>query len=441
MSGVQGLVLNQELRKRILFTVMILIVYRMGVHVPTPGVDGTQVMKFFQAQNTGIFSFFNTFTGGALERFSVFALGIMPYISSSIIFQLLTSVVPALESLKKEGTQGQKKITQYTRYGTVALAIIQGYGISTFLKNTSSPDHHPLVFSNTVGVIPFELMTIITLTAGTCFIMWLGEQITERGIGNGSSLIIFTGIVSRIPAGGMKLIELVNTKQMVAPAALAVLGLMIVAIGVIIYLETGQRRITIQYSQRQMGPQGAQSTPNSYLPLKINFSGVIPPIFASSLLAFPSTIAQFTKIPWIVHIKDALSPTGSLFNLAFVGLIVFFCFFYTEVVFNPKDVAENLKKYGGFIPGIRAGQNTSDYIFRVLQRINVAGAAYLSVVCVLPTLLGKTSGVPFYFGGTSLLIAVGVAIDTTQQIQSYLISQQYEGFMKGKKIRGRRVQY
>lgn len=440
MSGVQGLILNQELRKRILFTIMILIVYRIGVHIPTPGVDGTEVMKFFQ-QTGGIFNLFNTFTGGALERFSIFALGIMPYISSSIIFQLLTSVIPALEALKKEGTQGQKKITQYTRYATVVLAIIQGYGISTFLKNTSSPDGHPLVYAATVGVIPFEVMTIITLTAGTCFIMWLGEQITERGIGNGTSLVIFSGIVAGIPSGALKMVELVKTNQMVGIAALAVLVFMILVVGIIIYLETGQRRIPIQYSQRQMGPQGSLSTPQSYLPLKINFSGVIPPIFASSLLMFPSTVAQFTNVPWIVAIRDALSPTGSLFNLVFVGLIVFFCFFYTEIVFNPKDVAENLKKYGGFIPGIRAGQNTSDYIFKVLQRINVAGAAYLSLVCILPTLLQHKTGVPFYFGGTSILIAVGVAIDTTQQIQSYLISQQYEGFLKGKKIRGRRVQY
>lgn len=440
MNGIQGLVLNQELRKRIIFTIMILVVYRLGVHVPTPGVDGAETMKFFQSQ-TGILNFFNTFTGGALERFSVFALGIMPYISSSIIFQLLTSVVPALEALKKEGTQGQKKITQYTRYGTVILAVVQAYGIATFLKHARSPDQNPLVMSPVVGVVPFEIMTIITLTAGTCFIMWLAEQITERGIGNGSSLIIFVGIISRIPSGATKLVELVNSKQMMGAAALAVILLMIAAIGVIIFLETGQRRIPIQYSQRQMGPQGSLSTPSSYLPLKINFSGVIPPIFASSLLMFPSTVTQFTQVPWVMHLRDALSPSGSLFNLAFVGLIVFFCFFYTEVVFNPKDVAENLKKHGGFIPGVRAGQNTSDYIFRVLQRINVAGAIYLSAVCVLPTLLGKTSGVPFYFGGTSLLIAVGVAIDTTQQIQSYLISQQYEGFLKGKKIRGRRVQY
>ncbi|MES2768896.1 MAG: preprotein translocase subunit SecY [Bdellovibrionota bacterium] len=439
MSGVSNIVINPELRKRILFTLGVLIVYRIGVHVPTPGVDATQVIAFFQSQAGGIFGLFNTFTGGALEQFSIFALGIMPYISSSIIFQLLTAVVPALESLKKEGQQGQKKINQYTRYGTIVLAVIQGYGISTFLKSQTNGGI-PLVHSAFVGPIPFELMTIITLTAGTCFIMWLGEQITERGIGNGVSLIIFSGIVAGIPSGFMKMLNLINQNQLLPIVAIAILALMIVVIGAIIFLETGQRRIPIQHSQRQAGRTQMSSNTN-YLPLKLNFSGVIPPIFASSLLMFPATIAQFSQAPWLINLRDSLSFQGPLFNIAFVGLITFFCFFYTEVVFNPSDVAENLKKNGGFIPGIRSGTSTSEYIMKVLNRINVGGAMYISAICIMPTLISNYTGIPFQFGGTSLLIVVGVALDTTQQIQSYLISQKYESFLKGTKIRGRRVQY
>ncbi len=439
MSGVSNIVINPELRKRILFTLGVLIVYRIGVHVPTPGVDATQVIAFFQSQAGGIFGLFNTFTGGALEQFSIFALGIMPYISSSIIFQLLTAVVPALESLKKEGQQGQKKINQYTRYGTIVLAVIQGYGISTFLKSQTNGGI-PLVHSAFVGPIPFELMTIITLTAGTCFIMWLGEQITERGIGNGVSLIIFSGIVAGIPSGFMKMLNLINQNQLLPIVAIAILALMVVVIGAIIFLETGQRRIPIQHSQRQAGRTQMSSNTN-YLPLKLNFSGVIPPIFASSLLMFPATIAQFSQAPWLINLRDSLSFQGPLFNIAFVGLITFFCFFYTEVVFNPSDVAENLKKNGGFIPGIRSGASTSEYIMKVLNRINVGGAMYISAICIMPTLISNYTGIPFQFGGTSLLIVVGVALDTTQQIQSYLISQKYESFLKGTKIRGRRVQY
>lgn len=439
MSGVQNLVINPELRKRIFFTVAVLIIYRIGVHIPTPGVDTGLVVKYFQEQSGNIFGLFNTFTGGALQQFSIFALGIMPYISSSIIFQLLTSVVPALEAIKKDGNAGQKKINQYTRYGTIVLAIIQGYGISTFLKSQSY-NNLPLVHSPFVGVIPFEVMTIVTLTAGTCFIMWLGEQITERGIGNGVSLIIFAGIVAGIPSGTSQLFALISKGQLLPILAIAILILMIVVIGCIIFLETGQRRIPIQHSQRAPG-RNNMSQQSSYLPLKLNFSGVIPPIFASSLLMFPATLSQFTQIGWLSAIRDSLAPSGPIYNILFVGLIVFFCFFYTEVVFNPNDVAENLKKSGGFIPGIRSGKATSDYIMKVLNRINVGGAIYISAICVLPTMVQQYAGLPFHFGGTSLLIVVGVALDTTQQIQSYLISQKYEAFLKGTKIRGRRVQY
>lgn len=441
MSAIASISRNSELRKRILFTLAMLAIYRIGVHVPTPGVDSHAVLSFFQSQSRGIFGLFDTFSGGALSQFSIFALGIMPYISASIIFQLLTSAVPALEQLKKEGEHGRRKINQYTRYATVLLAIIQGYGISTFLMNSPSPDGRPLVISPTVGFLPFQLMTIITLTAGTCFIMWLGEQMTERGVGNGTSLIIFAGIAAAIPGGVRQLYELTVNGEMRFVVAVLFVLFMIAVIAGVIYMEVAQRRIPVQYSQRsQTGPQ-AMSAPSSHLPIKINFSGVIPPIFASSLLMFPATMAQFVETPWLRAFQDSLNPNGSIFNILFVGLIVFFCFFYTEIVFNPNDVADNLKKYGGFIPGIRAGKSTADHIQRVLDRVNVLGCIYLSAVCVLPGILTSQFNIPFHFGGTSLLILVGVGLDTAQQIQSHMITQKYEGFLKGAKIRSRRVQF
>jgi preprotein translocase subunit SecY len=419
--AIEGLAKIPELRRRILFTIGMIAVYRLGSHVPTPGINGAALQAFFKAQNNGIFGIFNLFSGGALQRLSIFALGIMPYISSSIIFQLLTAVFPYLEALNKEGEQGRKKIAQYTRYGTVLLCIIQGMGIASYLENSTSPAGDPLILGHAVGGIPFKLMTIITLTAGSCFIMWLGEQMTERGIGNGTSLIIFSGEMSPV-------------------IALGILGLMVAVVAVIIFLEVGQRRIPIQYSQRVSGRKvmGGQST---HLPLKINFSGVIPPIFASSLLMFPATLATFINTPLMKGIKDALSLSGVLYNVLYVALIVFFCFFYTAIVFNPNDVADNLKKYGGFIPGIRAGKSTADYIEGVLSRITIGGAVYLSVVCILPGILISQAKVPFYFGGTSLMILVGVALDTVQQVQSHLITHQYEGFMRGAKLRGRRASY
>lgn len=440
MSALDAVAQNSDLRRRILFSIAVILIYRFGVHIPTPGVDAAAVNEFFAGQKTGIFGLFNTFTGGALERFSIFALGIMPYISSSIIFQLLTTVVPYLEALKKEGSQGQKKINQYTRYGTIALSIIQGYGISSFLKAQMSPSGHPLVQAAFIGPFPFEVLTIVTLTAGTCFIMWLGEQITEKGIGNGTSLIIFSGIAASIPTATKNSFALIQEGQLPAFIAFLLLGFMVIVIALIIFLEVGQRRIPIQYSQRMSGPMGTQT---NHLPLKINFSGVIPPIFASSLLLFPATLTQFqfAKVPWLEAIQNSLSPTGAIYNVLFVSLIIFFCFFYTQVVFNPTEIADNLKKYGGFVPGIRAGKNTADYIQRVLDRINVGGAIYLAALCVLPTLLVSSFKVPFYFGGTSLLILVGVALDTSQQIQSYMINQKYESLMRGAKIRTRRVQY
>lgn len=439
MAGVEGLAKIPELRKRILFTLLAIAVYRIGVHVPTPGVNGAALAEFFNAQNRGIFGMFNLFSGGALERLSIFALGITPYISSSIIFQLLTAVVPTLEALQKEGEQGRKKINQYTRYGTVVLSLVQGYGIANYLTN-SSQNGQPLVLAPTIGFMPFWLMTILTLTAGTCFIMWLGEQMTERGIGNGTSLIIFAGIAAGIPKGFGNSLSLVKNGELPLMLALIVVALMVAVVGVVIFLETGQRRIPIQYSQRIQGRQlmGGHS---SHLPLKINFSGVIPPIFASSLLLFPATIATFTANPAVRTIADFFNPSSVAYNIMFVALVVFFCFFYTAVVFDPNKVAEDLKKGGGFIPGIRAGKSTADYIDLVLTRITVGGAIYISTICILPSILISYAKVPFYFGGTSLLILVGVALDTVQQIQSYLITHQYEGFMKGAKIRGRRATY
>ncbi len=441
MSNTNASNVNSELLKKIGFTLLMLAVYRVGVHVPTPGVDGAAVSAFFDSQNRGIFGLFNTFTGGALSQFSVFALGIMPYISASIIFQLLTSAVPYLEALKKEGEHGRKKITQYTRYATVALAMMQGYGIANWLGAAASPDGRPLVISPVVGFLPFWLVSIITLTAGTCFIMWLGEQITERGIGNGASLIIFTGIIASIPAGAQALIELVRTGDLRFAIALVIVLFMIGIVAWVIFMETSQRRIPIQYSQRGTTQAGATVTPSSHLPIKINFAGVIPPIFASSLLMFPATATQFFKIPWLTAMQESLNPNGTVFNILFVGLIVFFSFFYTEIVFNPNEVAENLKKSGGFVPGVRSGKPTAEFIQKVLDRVNVVGCIYLSAVCVLPGLFTNMFNVPFHFGGTSLLILVGVAIDTAQQIESHRLTQRYEGMMKGVRVRSQRVRF
>jgi len=437
-----GVSIPEELRKRILFTLGILAVYRLGVHVPVPGIDANAMMEFFKTQSGGIFGLFNTFTGGAFERFSVFALGIMPYISASIIFQLLQTAIPYLEQLKKEGEPGRKKINQYTRYATIVLAVVQGYAMATFLATATDPAGRSLVSTHSFGpLLSFKLVTIITLMSGTCFVMWLGEQITERGIGNGSSLIIFSGIAAGIPGGASQLWQLVQKNEINGLIALLLIAAMVAVIGIIVFLEVGQRRIPIQYSQRAP-TQGGMTTPQtSHLPLKINFSNVIPPIFASSLLMFPATMSQFIENPALQRLSQSLNPGATMYNLLFVGLIVFFCFFYTEIVFNPTEVADNLKKYGGFVPGIRAGKSTADYIKKVLDRLTVSGAIYLSAICVLPTMLIAQFKVPFYFGGTSLLILVGVALDTSQQIQSHLLTARYEGMLKGVKLKSRRVQY
>ncbi len=441
MSKIDNLASNQKLTNKILFTLVMLAIYRIGVQIPCPGLDGGAVQSFFQNQGGGLFGMFNTFTGGALERFSVFALGVMPYISASIIFQLLQASVPYLEQLKKEGEQGRKKINQYTRYATVLLCVVQGYAMSNWLFKSAAPDGSTLVLSKSIGFIDFRILTVITLTAGTCFIMWLGEQITERGIGNGISLIIFAGIASGMPAGAASMWQQFQSGQMSLPLVLGLLGGMLFILGFIIFMEVAQRRIPVQYSQRGAGKQSMQAQ-GSHLPLKINFANVIPPIFASSILMFPATMSQFFGDSQVIKfLQDNLMPTGALYQIIFIALVVFFCFFYTEIVFNPEEVSDNLKKYGGFIPGIRAGRSTAEYIKRVLDRLTVVGAVYLSAVCVLPIILMQSMSLSFYFGGTSLLILVGVALDFMQQVQSHLLSSKYENMMKGTRIKSRRVQY
>ena len=433
-SGFQNIFKIPELKKRILFTLALLIVYRIGVHVPVPGIDAVALASFFARAKGTLLGLFDMFSGGALERLSVFALGIMPYISASIILQLLTVVIPHLEQLKKEGEQGRKKITQYTRYGTVVLSIIQGFGISVGLESMSAPGGASVVIE---AGWAFRLMTVITLTAGTAFIMWLGEQITERGIGNGISLIIFSGIVCRLPQAMGNSYRLLTTGEMGIFAILILVVLMVSVVGFIIFVEQGQRRIPVQYAKRVVGRRmyGGQST---HLPLKINTSGVIPPIFASSIIMFPATIASFIKIPWMQSVANAMRPGNPIYELLFVGFIFFFCYFYTAVTFNPVDVADNMKKNGGYIPGIRPGKHTADYIDKVLTRITLGGAIYVSAVCVLPSILISRFNVPFYFGGTALLIVVGVAIDTVAQIESHMLSRHYEGFLKKGSVKGRR---
>ena len=434
MAAIEGLTKLPELRRRIFITLALIAVYRLGVFVPAPGIDVDALSAFFKMAQGTIFGFFNLFSGGALQRFSIFSLGIMPYISASIILQLLTVVVPHLEQLSKEGDLGRKKITQYTRYGTILLCLIQGYGMSVGLESIQAPGGGAAVIHPGLA---FRLLTTVTLATGTAFLMWLGEQITERGIGNGISLIIFAGIAANIPSGFMNVMNFVKTGEWSVIKLLIILGFMVVVIAFIIFMETSQRRIPVQYAKRIVGRKmyGGQAT---HLPLKINTSGVIPPIFASSVMMFPATIATFVAIPILNQMQNLLIPGGLVYNLLFVGLIVFFAFFYTAIVFKPHEIAENMKKWGGFIPGIRPGQHTADYIDFVLSRITTGGAIYLSLVCVLPSLLSSSANVPFYFGGTSLLILIGVALDTAQQIESHLLTRNYEGFMQKAKLKGRR---
>lgn len=423
-----------ELRKRILFTFLMLVVYRLGANIPTPGINGDALEAFFAQMQGTILGLFDMFSGGALERLSIFALGIMPYISSSIIFQLLTVVVPYLHKLSKDGEAGRKKITQYTRYGTIVLSIIQGIGISFGLEKMTGPAGELVVPQPGWS---FRIMAVITLTAGTAFIMWLGEQITERGIGNGISLIIFAGIVVNMPSAAVNTLKLVRTGEFPILLVLLLIAMMVAVVGFIIFMERGQRKIPVQYAKRVVGRKvfGGQST---HLPLKVNSAGVIPAIFASSIIMFPATIAQFSTFPLMQSVAAALTPGNWPHEILYIGFIVFFCYFYTAVTFNPTDVADNMKKYGGYIPGIRPGQKTAEYIDRILTRITFGGAVYLAIVCVLPTILVSQMNVPFYFGGTSLLIVVGVALDTVAQIESHLLQRNYEGFMGKARIKGRR---
>ncbi len=433
-SGILNMFRVEELRKRLLFSLIILLVYRIGIHITVPGVDRA-VMHEVMQQRQGFLGLFNLFSGGGLEQLSIFALGIMPYVSSSIIFQLLGVVVPAIEQLQKEGEAGRRKINQYTRYGTILLALVQGISIALYLESLEVQNRQ--VVPDGVKGWGFRLLTVVTLTAGTAFIMWLGEQVTERGIGNGTSLIIFAGIVARIPSAAAGTFDAFEQGGSMTPlAAVVLVAVMVVTVAVIVFFERGQRRIPVQYAKRVVGRRqfGGHST---HLPLKVNSSGVIPPIFASSLLVFPTTIAGY--FPSLKTVSDAIVQNMWLYNSLYVVGIVVFAYFYTAVTFNPTDVADNLKKNGGYVPGYRPGAETASYIDLVLSRITFGGALYLAAVCVLPSIITDQFKVQFSFGGTALLIVVGVALDTVQQIEGHLISGHYEGFagVRGPRIRGR----
>jgi len=427
-----------ELRRRILFTLALLAIYRLGVFITIPGVNRVEMQHVVQKGGSGSFlGMFNMFSGGALEQFSIFTLGIMPYVTSSIVMQLLTVVVPKLDQLNKEGEQGRKKINQYTRYGTIVVAAVQAWFAASYVESLSRGGAEVVADPG----LMFHLLTVLTMTTGTAVIMWMGELITDKGIGNGSSMIIFAGIVAAMPDAITQFLAGGGGSEVGGLTVVFMIILVIGTIAAICYFERAQRRIPVQYTKRQVGRKmysGAQS----YLPLKVNVSGVIPPIFASSILMFPSQIANMANSGWMQEFASVLNPADWRYNAIFTILVVFFAFFYTSVVFNPVDVADNLKKSGGFIPGIRPGKNTASYIERVLSRVTFAGALYLSVVCMIPALLQKYLNVPFQFGGTGLLIVVGVALDTVQQIESHLITRNYEGFAgpKGPRIRGRVAQ-
>jgi preprotein translocase subunit SecY len=431
LTGLQNVFRIEELRRRILFTAAMLAVYRVGCIVVTPGINGNVIRQFFESMSGTMFGLLNVFSGGAMEQLSIFALGIMPYISASIIFQLLTVVIPALERLKKEGSEGQKRITQWTRYATIGLALFQSFLMSIALENGQ--------FGQGAVLEPgwsFRLTTMITLTAGTAFIMWLGEQVTERGIGNGISLIIFSGIVVGLPSGLSNVMDLVRTGEF-SILTVIVLGLIVLAaVAFVVFVERGQRRIPIQHARR--GGGGGGSTAMSYFPLRVNTAGVIPPIFASSLLMLPLTVRQYSDSPAVQRFIDEwMNPGDFAYNVVYVGLIIFFCFFYTSIMINPDDVSENIKRSGGYIPGVRPGRKTADYIDAVLSRLTLVGALYVAGICVLPVILSQYMGVPFYFGGTALLIVVSVSLDTMGQIEAHLVSRKYEGFSGTGRVRGR----
>jgi preprotein translocase subunit SecY len=427
-----------ELKKRILFTLALLVIYRLGGHIPTPGIDGRLMVEFVAERQNTLLGFADLFAGGSFSRMTIFALGIMPYISASIILQLLVAVIPYFEKLSKEGEEGRRKLTQYTRYGTIALTAIQSLGISLWLSNPSNFDGRQIVPNPGIG---FILLTMITFTTGTAFIMWIGEQITERGVGNGISLIIFAGIVAGMPTALALLIDNVRRGDM-SILKMCVLAVMLIGVtAAVIILTQGQRKIPVQYAKQIKGRKvyGGQST---FLPLRVNQAGVIPIIFASSLLLFPATIAQFFHTGGLRALTDMLAPGAMLYNIFFVILIIFFAYFYTAITFNPIDVADNLKKYGGFVPGIRPGRPTAEYLDKVMTRITLPGSIALAIVAVLPTIISRGMRVDYlvasFFGGTSLLIVVGVALDTVQQIESHLLVRHYDGFMKKGRIRSRR---
>ena len=424
-----------ELRRRVLYTLAMLSVYRLGGHVPTPGVDGAALGEFFDAQQNSLFGLYDMFVGGNLSQATIFALGIMPYISASIIFQMLTAVVPFFERLQKEGESGRKKITQYTRYGTVLLAFVQGFGVAKFLEGLASPSGRMVV--PTPGIM-FEFTTLVTLIAGTIFVMWLGEKITERGIGNGISLIIFIGIVARYPADSVNTIRSVTSGGMHVLTLLLLLAGMVLVTASVILITQGQRRIPVQYARRVVGRKvyGGQST---HIPLRVNTAGVIPIIFAQSFIMFPSTIAMYFPNNELMQAISANLRFGTpIHSIIYGGIIIFFAYFYTAIMFNPTDLADNMKKHGGFIPGIRPGKRTAEYIDRILTHITLPGAVFLALIAILPFILVNKLAVPFFFGGTGLLIVVGVALDTLQQIESHLLMRHYDGFLKKGRLRGRR---
>lgn len=458
LDSVRNIFAIPDLRKRVLFTFALLAIYRVGCHIPTPGVDPQALVEYMRAVQSTFLGFVNTFTGGSLERVAIFALGIMPYITASIILQLMTVAVPYLEKLSKEGELGRRKITQYTRYGTVLVSIIQSAGMALYLERESSPGGMPLVPDPGWG---FRLLTILTLTTGCAFVMWLGEQISERGVGNGISLIIFAGIVVGIPSAVAATLGKIRTGDLTLLGVVLLVAFMVLVVAGIVFMERSQRRIPVQYAKRMVGRKvyGGQST---YLPLRVNTAGVIPVIFASSLLALPTTFAQMWQVEWLQKFADALAWGQPLHYLLYVVGIIFFCYFYISIIFNPADVAENMRKYGSFIPGIRSGKHTAEYLDEILTKISLVGAVYLALVAILPDFLlngirlqnlpwigpiidpylpswvTQGMGIDFYFGGTSLLIVVGVAMDTLQQVESQLVMRNYDGFLKKGRIRGRR---
>ncbi len=436
-QGIAGIAKIPELKNRILFTFGMLFVYRIGSHIPVPGVETDALADFFRNMAGTMFQFFDMFTGSNFSQATIFALGIMPYISSSIIFQLLTVVIPKLEKLKKEGQAGQKKITEYTRYGTIVLSAVQAFGLCFWLESLQSPGGQVVVADPGWD---FRLMTVLTMTAGTAFLMWLGEQVTERGIGNGISLIIFAGIVADMPTAIFQTFQLISIGQMNILLILFLLAMMLAVITAIVFMESSHRKLTINYAKRQVGRRQFAGN-QSHLPLKVNTSGVIPPIFASSIIMFPATIANFMSqdsAPWLSVVTDMLHPGALVYELLYIAAIFFFCFFYTAIIFNPSDVAENLKKQNGHIPGIRPGRPTAEYIDKVLSRLTFTGATYLAAICVFPDVLINQLNVPFYFGGTGLLIVVGVGMDTMSQVQSHLVMRHYDGFAKKGALRSRR---